>query len=135
MKYFKRNRSRLFQATVVGMGHGFYCVNTLIPVPDQCMDDADNPYIIVNSSNYSAVLGEIKNKEDLELFIHLFKRGYQPVSFTLSVTDIEGPDYYFDKVYFKRNRIKKQTSKKKRYYSRRINLWNIIKHDLAKNTL
>lgn len=132
MKYFKRNRSRLFQATVVGMGNSFYCVHTLIPVPDQCMGDADNPYIIVNSSNYSAVLGEIKNKEDLELFIHLFKRGYELITLTQSLSDIESSDYYFDHFYFKRNRIKKQTSKKKRYYPRRINHWNIIKRDLEK---
>lgn len=137
MKYFKRNRSRLFQATVVGMGNSFYCVRTLIPVPNQCKDE-DNLTVEVNHSDYPAILRGVRNKHDFELFTHLFKRGYEPITFSLTFTDTYRindtytTDIYFDQFYFKRNRIKKQTSKKKRYYPRRINLWNIIKHDLEK---
>ena len=137
MKYFKRNRSRLFQATVVGMGNSFYCVHTLIPVPNQCKDE-DKLTVEVNHSDYPAILRGIKNKQDFELFTHLFKRGYEPITFSLTFTntyrinDTYTTDIYFDQFYFKRNRIKKQTSKKKRYYPRRIHVWNIIKRDLER---
>lgn len=119
------------------MGNSFYCVHTLIPVPNQCKDE-DNLTVEVNYSDYPAILRGIKNKQDFELFTHLFKRGYEPITFSLTFTDTYRindtytTDIYFDQFYFKRNRIKKQTSKKKRYYPRRINVWNIIKRDLER---
>lgn len=134
MKYFKRNRSQLFNAVTTGMGHGIYCVHTLILVPSECfkVTDMDSTIIHVDYANLSAIFREIRKKQDRELFRYIFKRGYELMGFDLLVTKIDKPRLNFNRFCFKRNRIKKQMSKKKRYYPRRINVWNIIKRDLEK---
>nr|DAO09488.1 MAG TPA: hypothetical protein [Caudoviricetes sp.] len=134
MKYFKRNRSRLFNAIVTGRGHGVYCAHALVFVPSECFKDTDTGLTIVHIdySNLSAIFREIQKKQDRELFRYLFKRGYELVGFNLSITKTDKSRLIFNQFFFKRNKVKKQTSKKKRYYPRRINAWNIIKRDLEK---
>lgn len=134
MKYFKRNRRQLFYAAVTGVGDGTYCVHTLVPVPSECFKDTDTGLTIihVDYSNLSAIFKEIRKKQDRELFRYIFKRGYELMGFDLLATKIDKPRLNFNRFCFKRNRIKKQTSKKKRYYPRRIHAWNIIKRDLEK---
>lgn len=134
MKYFKRNRTRIFATCVTGMGHGTYCAHVFVPVPSKCFKDTDTGLTIidVDYSDLSAIFREIQKKQDSELLRYLFKRGYELVGYNLSITKTDKSRLIFNQFCFKRNKVKKQTSKKKRYYPRRINVWNIIKRDLEK---
>ena len=132
MKYFKRNRTRIFATGVTGMGHGTYCAHVFVPVPSKCFKDTATGLTIidVDYSDLPTIFREIQKKQDSELLRYLFKRGYELVGYNLSIMKTDKSRLIFNQFCFKRNKVKKQTSKKKRYYPRRINAWNIIKRDL-----
>ena len=134
MKYFKRNRTRIFATGVTGMGHGTYCAHVFVPVPSKCFKDTATGLTIidVDYSDLPTIFREIQKKQDSELLRYLFKRGYELVGYNLSIMKTDKSRLIFNQFCFKRNKVKKQTSKKKRYYPRRINAWNIIKRDLEK---